>query len=532
MPTKVTTVRKPWTEGLFEAASMMMSVMQAEKARTKAIETEKRQKALDAYGIFTKKAETTGIITPEDQTKINILSDYLLKDIPGLQMPSTGAGAATGPTLSPETTTAPETPVGVSPQSFLSMVGEGQGREGAINAPVSQGPTGLPATSREDLLRTQKVVGAGIPVSTETPIRSFKDYLDGVVAEKRQAYNMKPGETFVGKNMKDFAEEATRRRQKDIDDLMTRQRGQAAQVAELRRTMVLEKMRQESAQEKMARSESARKEKYFAYKMMEKMGQPITPEQKAFMETYEGSLPGVLGISAKMEGVDTEALVNSVVRGNESIEGVKNAFGIPVQARVQSAIASRYPKFSFIKSDANKRYLMSPANLRSAGLAAAAYPRVESLYKKAEAMGNKAPQVINLAWNEARKQLGNVEVVDYETMMKDIVQEVNTALTGSSTASDYRMQVSIDNLKSANTLAQKQVAVKNLLSALQARMDASTNPMYSTPEIMGLINFAGGNEAENRRKFNGWYSEAVSLNPDAKPEELVQYYNKTHRVKR
>jgi hypothetical protein len=200
------------------------------------------------------------------------------------------------------------------------------------------------------------------------------------------------------------------------------------------------------------------------------------------------------GMGARMENIDVPSLAEAVVSGRESIEGVKNAFGVPVQAIVQSDIAKRYPEFDFIKSDANKKFINTPQNLRTIGLVQATYPRVESLKDKADALANINPRAINMTLNAISKEFGKTPVIDFESMRNAIIQEVNTALSGSSTPSDYRIKLELENLPTKNSPAQLQVAINNLLNALDARLDASTGVPFPLQEVQGKIKFKNASE--------------------------------------
>jgi hypothetical protein len=257
-----------------------------------------------------------------------------------------------------------------------------------------------------------------------------------------------------------------------------------------------------------------------------------TIDKDAAMKLEASNLRQQGAIEAKTRGINQQALADKItgkwnentgkfdIPPGESIEGVKNAFGVPIQALVQSLVAEQNPKFDFIKSDANKKFIDSPANLRILSLVQASYPRVASLLEKADALGNISPRTANLALNAIRREFGGKAgeaVVDFESMRNAIISEVNTALTGSSTGSDYRVRLELQNMATKNTLGEQRVAINNLLSALDARADASTGVPYPWEEVTGHIVFKnakerieysmgkskGGESTENlRKKYN------------------------------
>jgi hypothetical protein len=157
------------------------------------------------------------------------------------------------------------------------------------------------------------------------------------------------------------------------------------------------------------------------------------------------------------------------------------------RALIFKELKDRYPKFDLNKAEANYKYMTNPNNLRTIGLVAAARPRVEALIGKIDALQNstKIP-IADKPLNAIKRDLGgNVPIVDYESLRNAIIQEVNTALSGSSVISDYRIKLELENLGSNRSPNQLKVAVNNLLTALDARTDASLAIPYSWEEVRG-----------------------------------------------
>jgi hypothetical protein len=76
-------------------------------------------------------------------------------------------------------------------------------------------------------------------------------------------------------------------------------------------------------------------------------------------------------------------------------------------------------------------------------------------------------------------------VSDFESLRNAVIQEVNTALTGSSTASDFRIRLEMENLKSGMTVRQQMASIDNLMSALEARKDAAYAVPYPWEVVRG-----------------------------------------------
>lgn len=154
--------------------------------------------------------------------------------------------------------------------------------------------------------------------------------------------------------------------------------------------------------------------------------------------------------------------------------------------QIRQEVRNLYPNFNFNKAEANYKYMVNPNNLRTIGLVKATMPRVDDLMMKVDAIANKAGlPFIDQPLNKARAAVGNVPVVDYESLRNAIIQEVNTALSGSSVATDYRVKLELENLGSNRTPAQLKAAITNLKSALEARSDASLAIPFSWEDVRG-----------------------------------------------
>jgi hypothetical protein len=125
--------------------------------------------------------------------------------------------------------------------------------------------------------------------------------------------------------------------------------------------------------------------------------------------------------------------------------------------------------------------------LRSAGLVKATLPRVYDLYNKVDKIQNYAKvPILDLPINKVRQWTGSTVITDYESLRNAVIQEVNTALSGTSVASDYRIKLELENLKSEMTPAQHKAAINNLISALRAREEASEAVVYPWEVVKGI----------------------------------------------
>ena len=206
-----------------------------------------------------------------------------------------------------------------------------------------------------------------------------------------------------------------------------------------------------------------------------------TPEYlKAFSDFWSKESKSATDIP--QESIDN--LISSVAEGRLSTKQ------IPKRGRVWSQVASGvtevYPKFDFGMNDANYKYRNDANILRSASLVKAAMPRVMDLYRKAIDLKNSTNlPILDEPLNKVKRAVGNERVADFESLRNALLFEVNTALSGSSVASDYRIKLEIENLKSGMTFGQQIKTISNLISALQARSDASTLNAYPMEVVQG-----------------------------------------------
>lgn len=79
------------------------------------------------------------------------------------------------------------------------------------------------------------------------------------------------------------------------------------------------------------------------------------PEAKAILNAMQdrkidiARAGGEAMIDAKIGVVDTEGVARAVIDGRETIENVKNTFGVPVQEAVRAAVLEKDPEFNFVK---------------------------------------------------------------------------------------------------------------------------------------------------------------------------------------
>lgn len=92
---------------------------------------------------------------------------------------------------------------------------------------------------------------------------------------------------------------------------------------------------------------------------------------------------------------------------------------------------------------------------------------------------------INRIMRQVSIETGKPEYTNFESNRNAIVQEINTALSGSSTGSDMRIKIELENLKGTRSPAQIYGAIVNLREALIARLDVDLSPIYPIEVVRG-----------------------------------------------
>jgi hypothetical protein len=164
---------------------------------------------------------------------------------------------------------------------------------------------------------------------------------------------------------------------------------------------------------------------------------------------------------------------------------VKGSMGNPVASKAESMVLEKYPNFNFTMSDANYKWKQSSTNQRTINFVGGSLPRVSALVQQVNALPNVDLNVINKVMQAVSKQFGKTPYTDFESNRNAIVQEINTALSGSATQSDMRVKIELENLSSARSPQQIKGAINNLNEALIARMDVDLSDIYPIEVVRG-----------------------------------------------
>jgi hypothetical protein len=208
----------------------------------------------------------------------------------------------------------------------------------------------------------------------------------------------------------------------------------------------------------------------------------------------------------KSKDIDIGSIAASVADGHDARIAIKGSMGNPVASKVESEVLKKYPHFDFTMSDANYKWKQSATNQRTVNFAQGSLPRLTRLDEQLSSLPNADLNTINRIMRAVSVETGKPEYTNFESNRNAIVQEINTALSGSSSTSDARVHIELDNLKSARSPAQIRGAITNLREALLARLDTDLSPIYPIEVVRGEKTMQQYKD-EMFKKYRGNYGE-------------------------
>ncbi len=229
-------------------------------------------------------------------------------------------------------------------------------------------------------------------------------------------------------------------------------------------------------------------------------------------------------MDVKAKDIDIGSLASAVAEGQDARMAIKGSMGNPVASKVQSKVLEKYPKFDFNMSDANYKWKQSQVNMRTVNFVGGALPRMEALSNQLNALPNVDIPLINKVMRQVSIQTGKPEYSNFESNRNAIVQEINTALSGSATGSDMRIKIELENLQSTRSPKQIIGAINNLREALIARLDVDLSPLYPLEVVQGKKSM-DQYKKELYKSYRGKYGESPSTTGDLKSlsnEELLK----------
>jgi hypothetical protein len=193
---------------------------------------------------------------------------------------------------------------------------------------------------------------------------------------------------------------------------------------------------------------------------------------------------------AKNAGMDIPSLAKAVMDGQDAPIAIKGSMGNPVSTKVKSEVLKTYPKFSFQMADANYQWARSAANQRTIAMIQGALPRVQMLTDQINALGNTDFPSLNAIMKKVAQETGKPQYTSFDANRNAIVQEINTALSGSATSSDMRVRIELENIQSSRSPAQLVGAINNLNEALLSRWESTMDGPYPMEVVRGEVSMA------------------------------------------
>lgn len=223
------------------------------------------------------------------------------------------------------------------------------------------------------------------------------------------------------------------------------------------------------------------------------------------------------GTEARSEGINFDLLAQSVADGQDAPMAIKGSMGVPAATRVKSKVLELYPKFRSELADANYKWKQSATNQRTINFVGGSLPRLSALDEQLKALPNVNLNTINKLMAAISKEFGKPEYTNFESNRNAIVQEINTALSGTSQASDLRIKIELENLKSSRSPEQIRGSISNLREALIARMDVDLSPLYPLDVVRGLKTM-DEYKKEMFDKYRGKYTPEQSMSSGGLPD--------------
>lgn len=247
----------------------------------------------------------------------------------------------------------------------------------------------------------------------------------------------------------------------------------------------------------------------------------------------------------QLRNIDIDSLAKSVSDGQDAPISIKNTRGANIHAMVKTKVLASYPKFDFSKADANYKWRQSATNQRTINFVGGALPRLGALDAQLKELPNVDLNIINSVMRQVLTQFGKTPYTNYESNRNAIVQEINTALSGTSQSSDERLKLELENLKSARSPQQIKGAIENLRLALEARLDVDLSPLYPIEVVRGekteeqykkelyakyrndySRHYGGEQQTTNKPARAEYFAAMRKANPNASDQEINAYLDK------
>jgi hypothetical protein len=118
------------------------------------------------------------------------------------------------------------------------------------------------------------------------------------------------------------------------------------------------------------------------------------------------------------------------------------------------------------------KFQSAPQTMQTKAILTTIDPLLKKLEEAGGILGNSNLPGYNRAVNFLKKETGSADIVAFNNLRNDTVAEIERGLMGTGVLSDFKYQLSIENLNSAQSFPQLKAAIKNTKAVIDARLEA------------------------------------------------------------
>lgn len=174
------------------------------------------------------------------------------------------------------------------------------------------------------------------------------------------------------------------------------------------------------------------------------------------------------------------------------IDGTIDPNGISKRGYLQQNVWSRVkelkPDFNIVKAGAGAAFEKNPGAMQTKALLNSIDPLLDNLLTAHKEITDTGSPLLNIPIHAAQKnilpdKMGGVEVSAFDNLRNDTIAEIERGLLNTGVLSDFKYQLGLKNLKSAQTHKQMEAAVNNIRKVIKARLEALEAGPYPNEQI-------------------------------------------------
>jgi len=222
---------------------------------------------------------------------------------------------------------------------------------------------------------------------------------------------------------------------------------------------------------------------------------------------------GENAVKAKTDLIDVDATSDAIITGRETLDGVKNTFGVAVIELVRRAVLKKDPSYNFLRPRIKVKAIQSTLSKQYAQRGAMG-SFVKNLNKQLEKVESRMKDIqsrvgvraLDLPWRELRTRfVGSGHENVLAGYMKEISAEISKLSQGS-TASVA--QLSDTQQKEWDKIHDPSLSLKELLIVLDGtremanmRLESTDEEIVETEKMLDNIRVEKGLPSENKSRF-------------------------------